>query len=323
MPADKTSKSSRGGSRKNTTKNKSNTRNKQSSKDAVISNSSQYGHGMLDEIILICLILISIVMAISMFSSSMGFFGDFIRTFLKGLLGFGGYVVPFVLCIFCVWMLASGVRNFVPVKIAGSVGLLIFVSAFAQALGGDEGTKILDFWKNGSATNGGFIGGILDLGLGSVFGGGKYIILVALIIISFIAATGKSLINAIYAAIGMYNIKKMENEERIKSRAEQIRRKDEMRIQHEERYIPRKNTVPVFNPKKHKKGNFNIKIGEDEGYHPKEDLPVIEVPQFKCVPIEKDPEEKKAPIYDYDKVKKMEFKENVLPVIKSKKESNL
>lgn len=305
----------------NKTSNSKTSNNKQKN---LHKNNNQFGDSIIDEIILICLILLSVIMAISMFSQSMGFFGNVIRTFLKGLLGFGGYVVPFVVCIFCVWFLVSDKRNFVPIKIIGSVSLLIFISTFAEAIGSKEVESVVEFWKNGSALNGGFIGGVINLFMTKVFGKGRFIVIIALILISFIAASGKSIIDGISYLISSYTIHKRQNEEKVKSRAEQIRLKEQERerryVEKQRRYEQRQSINP-FVHKKQKKGIFDIRINENEGLHPKEEKtePFIEVPEFKSTPIEK--QDKPEKIYDFNKARNEAYQDEPIPVIKSKKEA--
>ena len=220
------------------------------------------------------------------------------------------------------WLVVKGI--FVPIKIIGSVSLLIFISTFAQAIGGKEveSVVVLEKWY---ALNGGFIGGrIINLFMTKISGKGRFIVIIALILISFIVASGKSIMDGISYLISSYTIHKRQNEEKVKSRAEQIRLKEQERerryVEKQRRYEQRQSINP-FVHKKQKKGIFDIRINENEGLHPKEEKaePLIEVPEFKSTPIEK--QEKAEKIYDFNKARNEVYQDEPIPVIKSKKEA--
>ena len=50
------------------------------------------------------------------FTKSMGVVGEAVSTYLKGLFGIGGYFLPFIVTVFCVWMIFSEERQGVGLK---------------------------------------------------------------------------------------------------------------------------------------------------------------------------------------------------------------
>ena len=67
----------------------------------------QFGDTILDEIILILVIVVGILVVISLLSSGMGVIGELLRGLVNGLLGLGGYFLPFVAIVYCIWMLMA------------------------------------------------------------------------------------------------------------------------------------------------------------------------------------------------------------------------
>ena len=115
---------------------------------------------------------ISVVAIISLFSSKMGVFGETISAVLKGLLGLGGYLLPFVVIIFSIWIFMSEKREGFKLKIAASALFLCSIAAFAFALSSDGQGRISvqRLYDTGGALNGGVIGGVFGNFLISFFG---------------------------------------------------------------------------------------------------------------------------------------------------------
>ena len=186
---------------------------------------TSFGDTITDEIIIILIIVASIITVISLFSSKMGFVGSLINSLFKGLFGFGAYILPITVIAYCVWLLTSGIKKRKLVKFVGMMLFIVFVGAafsvfnqenFAKDLG--IVGKISQLYKNGGFSNGGLIGGSIGILFASAFGKvGATIILVALIIISAILATGKSFFKGVSSAYSY-------NKARIRERAERIER---------------------------------------------------------------------------------------------------
>lgn len=277
----------------------------------------QFGDTILDEIILILVIVVGILVVISLFSSGMGVIGELLRGLVNGLLGLGGYFLPFVAIVYCIWMLMAKDHEGARLKLAGGILFILSISALsagigAQAMSGNFFVKCGKMYAEGSAANGGVLGGIVDMALGGAIGSGKYLVLVAVALISLIMSTGKSFVTGISEIFQLVEERQREREEKIKSEAEIIRMRETAREKKRtQMHKNERRSTPTA--KRMKKGDFNIKIGEDEGLQQEgmEDKPVIEVPVFKAPPQELKQDEK---IYDF--VEETE-KIPILPVIKS------
>lgn len=166
---------------------------------------------------------ISVVAIISLFSSKMGVFGETISAVLKGLLGLGGYLLPFVVIIFSIWIFMSEKREGFKLKIAASVLFLCSIAAFAFALSSDgQGSiSVQRLYDTGGALNGGVIGGVFGNFLISFFGKmGTYIILTVLIIISIVLVTELSFINGMSSAAKYVGDAPKKHNEHVKERNE-------------------------------------------------------------------------------------------------------
>ena len=81
----------------------------------------RFGDSILDEVILILVILVSIVGLVSLWTEKMGLLGQLFGGFLKGLLGFGGLLLPVFAILYCVWFLADEERRFPLVRAFGGI----------------------------------------------------------------------------------------------------------------------------------------------------------------------------------------------------------
>lgn len=161
------------------------------------------------EVISIILIAFSILMLLSVFSGSqgeniVGITGTAISTVLVGLFGIGAYILPFVLIGVCLYVLLKNKIEFRIYRIVFAFVLFLsfislwHISSYEAGAYNDLFDFITGVFKDGSAHNGGFFGGIFGgilIKLLNVTGG--YIVTVSLIIVSIIMITGKSLINAL------------------------------------------------------------------------------------------------------------------------------
>ena len=159
----------------------------------------RFGDSILDEVILILVILVSIVGLVSLWTEKMGLLGQLFGGFLKGLLGFGGLLLPVFAILYCVWFLADEERRFPLVRAFGGI-LFLLAAASAAALINPvdlaEGTGFLRrcgaLYKEGTLGNGGLLGGLLGGGLHRILDTlGSAIVLAALLVISVITATDR------------------------------------------------------------------------------------------------------------------------------------
>lgn len=256
-----------------------------------------------DEILMIGLIIVSVIVMLSLFTSVMGIFGELINKFFKGMMGISSFILPVLVSAFSIWWLFSRKRRFATAK---AVGIALFIVSFAalfQLITQNSGSfndigffsRIGKFYSEGNSVNGGIIGGFVAYYLSKFLGWGSYIIIIALIIVSIMLSTGKSLVTGVSSVVGYANDKKRMREAAIKAEAENIRLREEKRARKrelEEAKFEQKinNTKP-----KYKKGNFNITINGDEGLD--SSLPSLDAVVFtkKEEPIP----EKKEEIYDF------------------------
>lgn len=253
---------------------------------------SRFGDSILDEVILIIIMLISLVAEISLVTEKMGIVGQMLNSLFKGLFGASGVLLPIFIIIFCGWLFISEERKMPVVRAIGGLIFLLCISAGMQIINPIDVTEGLSFFKKigfyygeGTLTNGGYFG--------AVFGGllyraldtmGSTLVLIALLIISVIMATGKSFFLAIGDFSANQKTKQVLRNERIKSRAEQIRQMELAEAQKLER---RRKKVE-------KQANYNIELNRD-GFSGVE--PMVEATVFR----KKEPTtfKKAEPIYNF------------------------
>jgi S-DNA-T family DNA segregation ATPase FtsK/SpoIIIE len=153
------------------------------------------------EIISIAAIAFSVLMILSVFSkSNSGALGYFIGNFLKGILGVGAFVLPFLIIALSVYIIFDKKKEIATYKIAMGIGLFLIYISFTHILQVDETSTYagaLDYIKSnytsGSINNGGLFGALLGNCILSIFGRiFSYVLLIALSIIFIIVITGKS-----------------------------------------------------------------------------------------------------------------------------------
>ena len=221
---------------------------------------TRFGDTIIDEIILLLIVLISVVALISVLTDKMGIIGGLFSAVCKGLFGFGGLLLPlFVIC-YCIWFLVDQERKW---PVARALGAVLFLSCVAcaahlinpiqvsETASGME--RMSMYYHQGTLGNGGFIGGLLGGLLHSVLDTlGSVIILLALMVISVVMSTGKSLLYAIGNLMERGKVKKKIRNERIKNKAEEIR---QMELAEEGR-------AARYKAKVKKKQDFNIELEE-------------------------------------------------------------
>ena len=257
---------------------------------------ARFGDSLLDEIILLLIIVVAIVVFVSLLTDKMGIIGGLISAFVKGLFGFSGLLLPVFVVVFCVWMLASEEKKYPAVRGIGAFLFLLTVAAAAHIINPVE-TGTAGFLKRcgmlygeGAFSNGGLFGGLLGGALHSALDTlGSVIILLALLIISIVMATGKSFFHAIGDANAHRKARKKVRNEKIKNKAERIRQQElieeERLAKKEER---RKKTMA--------KEDFNIELKEGK----QEEKPYVEETVFRKKPMTLE-SKKREPIFDFVK----------------------
>lgn len=259
----------------------------------VIENDSRFGDSILDEVILIIIMLISLVAEISVLTEKMGVIGHLFSSLFKGLFGFAGVLLPLCIIIYCGWLLASEERKMPVVRGLGGLLFLLCVAAGVHLIHPIEAEANLKFFQRvgfyygeGAMGNGGLFGVALG---GMLYGAfdtlGSTLVLISLLIISFIMATGKSFFQAVSDYSAHQKAMQKVRQEKIKSRAEQIRLMEQAEAEKRERRRQREK----------KKGSYNIELRDEEGCEV--ETPEIEETVFR----KKDPIKlKKAdPIYNF------------------------
>ncbi len=153
-----------------------------------------------DEIILVIALVFSILLFLSNINLC-GSVGRVISGFLFGIIGMEVYILPFLIFFLTAFYLSNYGDSRIDRKVISSIVFFIALAAFIQMLTNpDPSTKILDYYhvaylnKNG----GGLVGGIIAKLLCSLVDEvATYIILLALMTISFTLVTGKTVFTVV------------------------------------------------------------------------------------------------------------------------------
>lgn len=272
----------------------------------------RFGDSILDEVILIVIIVISAVVFISQITSKMGVVGQVIGGFFQGLLGISGVLLPVLVIIYCVWMLMSEERKWPLVRAFGGALFLLTVASAAYLfhplnVSGDLGfaKKAMELFDSGSLTNGGLIGGLFGGGLfGLLDALGSVIVLLAMLVISIILATGRSFFGAMGTLADHQKVRRQVRNEKIKNKADRIRQEEKMEAARLEKQEAKRRRVM-------NKEDFNIELHEVEA---------TEHPEVKETVFRQKKQDysvkKREPIYDF-------VKENEMPMEEPKRDFNV
>lgn len=272
----------------------------------------RFGDSILDEVILIVIIVISAVVFISQITSKMGVVGQVIGGFFQGLLGISGVLLPVLVIIYCIWMLMSEERKWPLVRAFGGALFLLTVASAAYLfhplnVSGDLGfaKKAMELFDSGSLTNGGLIGGLFGGGLfGLLDALGSVIVLLAMLVISIILATGRSFFGAMGTLADHQKVRRQVRNEKIKNKADRIRQEEKMEAARLEKQEAKRRRVM-------NKEDFNIELHEVEA---------TEHPEVKETVFRQKKQDysvkKREPIYDF-------VKENEMPMEEPKRDFNV
>ncbi|WP_286029777.1 FtsK/SpoIIIE family DNA translocase [Anaerotignum lactatifermentans] len=272
----------------------------------------RFGDSILDEVILIVIIVISAVVFISQITSKMGVVGQVIGGLFQGLLGISGVLLPVLVIIYCIWMLMSEERKWPLVRAFGGVLFLLTVASAAYLfhplnVSGDLGfaKKAMELFDSGSLTNGGLIGGLFGGGLfGLLDALGSVIVLLAMLVISIILATGRSFFGAMGTLADQQKVRRQVRNEKIKNKADRIRQEEKMEAARLEKQEAKRRRVM-------NKEDFNIELLEVEA---------TEHPEVKETVFRQKKQDysvkKREPIYDF-------VKENEMPMEEPKQDFNV
>lgn len=258
--------------------------------------SASFGDSILDEVLLLVVIVVSIIVFVSLLTDKMGLIGSWINGFFQGMLGFSSLLLPIFVILYCVWMLSEKEKSYPLVRALGAGLFLLTAAAAAQVINPvavAEGTGI---WKRcgilfgaGAFQNGGLLGGLLGGGLHSLFDTlGSAILLLALGIISIVMATGKSFFHAVGDVNHHRKVRRKIKNEKIKSKAEQIRRQEIAEAERQAKKEERR--------RKMTRADYNIELQEAGG----EETPYVKETVFRKKPMVLE-KKKREPIFDYVK----------------------
>lgn len=265
----------------------------------------RFGDSILDEVILIVIIVISAVVFISQITSKMGVVGQVIGGLFQGLLGISGVLLPVLVIIYCIWMLMSEERKWPLVRAFGGALFLLTVASAAYLfhplnISGDLGfaKKAMELFDSGSLTNGGLIGGLFGGGLfGLLDALGSVIVLLAMLVISIILATGRSFFGAMGTLADHQKVRRQVRNEKIKNKADRIRQEEKMEAARLEKQEAKRRRVM-------NKEDFNIELHEVEA---------TEHPEVKETVFRQKKQDysvkKREPIYDFVKENEMPMEE--------------
>lgn len=272
----------------------------------------RFGDSILDEVILIVIIVISAVVFISQITSKMGIVGQVIGGFFQGILGVSGVLLPVLIIIYCIWMLMSEERKWPLVRAFGGALFLLTVASAAYLfhplnVSSDLGfaKKAMELFDSGSLTNGGLIGGLFGGGLfGLLDALGSVIVLLAMLVISIILATGRSFFGAMGTLADHQKVRRQVRNEKIKNKADRIRQEEKMEAARLEKQEAKRRRIM-------NKEDFNIELHEVEA---------AEHPEVKETVFRQKKQDysvkKREPIYDF-------VKENEMPVEEPKRDFNV
>ena len=265
----------------------------------------RFGDSILDEVTLIVIIVISAVVFISQITSKMGVVGQVIGGLFQGLLGISGVLLPVLVIIYCIWMLMSEERKWPLVRAFGGALFLLTVASAAYLfhplnVSGDLGfaKKAMELFDSGSLTNGGLIGGLFGGGLfGLLDALGSVIVLLAMLVISIILATGRSFFGAMGTLADHQKVRRQVRNEKIKNKADRIRQEEKMEAARLEKQEAKRRRVM-------NKEDFNIELHEVEA---------TEHPEVKETVFRQKKQDysvkKREPIYDFVKENEMPMEE--------------
>lgn len=152
------------------------------------------------------IIIASFAAAVLLFLSNFqlcGIAGEFLRKVQLGIFGMAGFVAPVLLFAGTCFYLSNKGNPIAVLKLAAVVGTLIVFCGLAQMMFGGgytEGQKLTDIFRASSlhGAGGGWLGGLLVVFLGPVFGTvGTYLVLLVLLIICVVCVTEKSVVSVV------------------------------------------------------------------------------------------------------------------------------
>lgn len=147
---------------------------------------------------------ITLAVAIILFVSNLGFggvVGGMVSSFFFGVFGLLSYIVPILLFVGTAFLISNKKNQIAGIKFVSGIMLAVFLCLFFQLILDKEDVYSAGaafFYARENKTGGGFIGGLLEALLCPNIGViGTYVIDIAVLIISFVLLTEKSLLSPV------------------------------------------------------------------------------------------------------------------------------
>jgi len=193
-----TSSRSTSAARKKTTTRKGSTKKNTTRKTTRGKKQPEKNSGIRQEIIILCILAISIVLLVSNFGIG-GIVGNYVSACSFGILGLVSYAFPFILFFVVAFYISNKNNPLVYRKIGGGIGCIIFLSGFMQllTLGYSKSSGILAYYSicAEEKIGGGIIGALQVQLCGKAFGTvGAYAIIIIALMISAIIMTQRPLL---------------------------------------------------------------------------------------------------------------------------------
>ncbi len=194
---------------------------------------------MREEVLLIASFALAVLLFLSNFHLC-GVAGDYLRKVQLGIFGIIGFVAPVLLFVGTCFALSNQGNPIAALKIgAGIVGTLMLCGLSEMLFGGGykEGQRIADAFVRSAekGVGGGFVGGLLAQGLGSVVGVvGTYLLLLVIFVICCVCVTERSLVAVVKRGGGRAYQYAKEDADRRKVRREE-KREEKKRLREEQR----------------------------------------------------------------------------------------
>lgn len=206
------------------------TSNKQKRQSVSSKQNIKESGAMQDEIILVIALAISILLFLSNFNL-IGVFGRIVSSLIFGLVGLIAYILPLIVFFITAFHISNMGNRRAGRKILSAIAFFVALASLIQLITQGEETivnSVFDFYTVSSKerTGGGFIGGIVAKLLCEIFSRlGAYIILIALMLITFIIITGKAILTSLAgkgkeAFEGRKEYQKLKKEQREEIRSE-------------------------------------------------------------------------------------------------------
>lgn len=226
------------------------------------------------EIVGICMVGISLLILIGLFTSKSGLVGEVIRTVFVGLFGIGGYIIPIIAVGIGVFYIQGNMKRVVQTTVYSLSFILILVTFF-HVLCYRETTDIflwsLYFIENAAWYNGGFIGAALGYLFLSLFGlYGTYVVLGVCSGVWLLIVTQFPIFSWIHEQCGQFFVRLKEDlhshhETNHQPKIRVGRLKEEVKQDEAEQYFEE---IPVYNASDYDLNDLQqAEVNETPSYH--------------------------------------------------------